>query len=89
MIDDKAQNSIMEAYEKTVLSEISTPGGMLGISELFARYLIGDKDIAVRQLTKLEPQLQGDMIPKEAKEYNNLFSNLKKDIYKALVKNIK
>lgn len=63
MIDDVAQEKIMEAYEKSVLQEavkdLSEAGSdvPLGtIADIFARYLVGDRAAAVNQLKKHSKQ---------------------------------
>lgn len=67
MIDDVAQKKIMEAYEKV---------------DNFIRYLIGDKKIALRYLTSLNPPKLA--IPPAGDEYNEMYDAMFKAIMKAI-----
>lgn len=62
----------------------STP--LIKIADIFVRYLIGDKDIAVSQLKK--EQVSSD-IALSAKEYNDLYSKFTKELFAVIQKNMK
>ena len=92
MIDDVAQQKIREAYEKTVLNEARTDEALSmelnRVIDNFARYLIGDRKNAIRELEKLI-KTSVPFPQKSTDEYNKMFNSLYSDIKKAVEKNIK
>ncbi len=51
MIDDKAQEAIREAYEKTILTEGKEGQAFV---DAVVRFMIGDRDVALNQLKKMK-----------------------------------
>tara|TARA_R110000824_G_scaffold398837_1_gene603418 strand:- start:4603 stop:4863 length:261 start_codon:yes stop_codon:yes gene_type:complete len=60
------------------------------ISDVFARYLIGDRDQAVKQLNSLKKRdFAGDLSEIiESREYSEIFSQLQQEMLKVLKRNL-
>lgn len=100
MIDDEAQKNIREAYEKTILKEGTINEDTIrDVADIFTRFLIGDRKIAIRQLKSLEKSPikgidgTGELIdraldPKtgDMTNWNKLFGNLRSDFTKVIEK---
>ena len=82
MIDDRAQQKILEAYEKTILNEVTS--NIKDVAHDMARLIMGDKDIALKSLNKSLPLEQATFQP--GPEYNKAFTQLFKDIESAIIK---
>lgn len=85
MIDDKAQEAIREAYEKTVLKE--AVGGLEPIVDNFVRFLMGDPKTAVSYLSRLKPPKLP--IPQPGEEFNMMWSDMFKAITTAINKTVR
>jgi len=97
MIDDKAQDSIMEAYERTILNEQGNT--IRDVADIYARFLIGDRQLALRQLKDLEKKpIKGidgtnglinsvlDPEKGDMSKWNELFANLREGFRKVINK---
>ncbi len=85
MIDDKAQEAIREAYEKTILTEGKEGQAFV---DAVVRFMIGDRDVALNQLKKMKdvnlvPGV-GAMASDDARSYNLLVRDLYNGIYNAI-----
>ena len=105
MIDDKAQEAIMEAYEKSVLKNevtLNEQGNTIfDVADIFTRFLIGDRQVAIRQLQQLEKKPIKGIDGKNGiidsvlhpdgnmEDWNNLFGNLRNDFKKIITKRSK
>jgi hypothetical protein len=79
-------SKIQEQYEKVITEEQFQP--LIKIADIFARYLVGDKDVAVTQLkaTQVQTKVLANM---EAGEYNKLYTQLTKDLFNVMKKHMR
>jgi hypothetical protein len=62
---------------------------LLGIADSFARYLIGDRNIALNELKKMQNLPTKGLADMEAAEYNKLYQKLQVELSKVISKNMK
>lgn len=78
------------ASELVKVAKDLTAGDLTIISDVFARYLIGDRDQAVKQLNSLKKRdFAGDLSEIiESGEYSEIFSQLKLEMFQVLKRNL-
>lgn len=78
---------IQKIYEEKVLNE--GPVNLIRIADSFTRYLIGDRNLAISELKKMQQLPTPGLSKIEAGEFNKLFENMRSDILKTLSKHMK
>lgn len=61
----------------------------ISVADSFARYLIGDRNVAVSQLKKMQDFPTKGLAQMSAKEYNNLYQKLHGELSRVLSKYMK
>lgn len=78
--------SILERIdEKLNESGVST----LSIADSFTRYLIGDRKVALNELKKYQDLPTKGLADMEAKDFNNLYSKLHKELAQVISRNMR
>lgn len=70
------------------VDEASHPA-LIEIADMFTRYLIGDKDIAVSQLKKAGQVKTQGLAGMDASEYNALYNKIHTDFFQVIRKHMK
>jgi len=70
------------------VNEASHPA-LISIADMFARYLIGDKNVAVSQLKQADQVKTQGLAGMDASEYNALYNKLHTDIFQVIRKHMK
>ena len=66
-----------------------SPVSLIEIADSFARYLIGDRNVAISELKKMQNLPTKGLADMEAREYNNLYSKLRVELLKVMSKHMK
>ena len=70
------------------VDEASHPA-LISIADMFARYLLGDKNIAVSQLKQAGQVKTQGLANMDASEYNALYNKMHSDLFQVIRKNMK
>lgn len=77
--------NVLDRIDEKLNEGVST----MSIADSFARYLIGDRKIAINELKKYQDLPTKGLANMEAKEYNDLFQKLHVDLSKVISKHMK
>lgn len=89
IVSTRPINNVFEKKKEVSEKKLDeSKGDPLLLADTFARFLIGDRDAAIRQLQSMKNNDFGIMETPGSSEYNSQFGKLTKDIASAIKRNM-